>query len=85
MSDNERKEWIEKIDFALNEIRPHLQVDGGNIEVINVTEELLVQIKWIGNCKNCTMSSMTMKAGVEQTIKSKHPEINGVEALNGVL
>ena len=85
MSDNERKEWIEKVDFALNEIRPHLQVDGGNIEVIDVTEELLVHIKWIGNCKNCMMSGMTMKAGVEQTIKSKHPEINGVVALNGVM
>lgn len=84
MSDNEKKLWIQKVDFALEDIRPHLQVDGGNIEVVDVTEEFMVKIKWIGNCEMCSMSSMTMKAGVEQAIKSKHPEILGVEALNGI-
>ena len=41
MSEDEKQEWIDKVDFALNEIRPHLQVDGGNIEVVDVTEELV--------------------------------------------
>ena len=85
MSDNEKKEWISRVDKALDDIRPHLQVDGGNIEIVDVTDDLLVEIKWIGNCKNCSMSGMTMKAGVEQAIKSKHPEITGVVALNGVM
>lgn len=84
MSEKEKIQWIEKVDFALNDIRPHLAVDGGNIEVMDITEDLLVKIKWLGNCEMCSMSSMTMKAGVEQSIKLKYPEIIGIEALNGV-
>ncbi|WP_235298373.1 NifU family protein [Portibacter marinus] len=84
MSDNERKEWINRVDTALEDIRPHLAVDGGNIEVMDVTDELLVEVKWLGNCEMCSMSTMTMKAGVEQAIKSRVPEINGVVAVNGV-
>ena len=84
MSDSEKKEWISRVDVALNDIRPHLAVDGGNIEVMDITDEFMVQVKWLGNCEMCTMSSMTMKAGVEQAIISKIPQINGVEALNGI-
>ncbi|GLR18339.1 NifU family protein [Portibacter lacus] len=84
MSDKEKQEWIDRVDVALEEIRPHLAVDGGNIEVLDVTDELMVQIKWLGNCEMCTMSSMTMKAGVEQAIKSRIPQINGVHAVNGI-
>jgi Fe-S cluster biogenesis protein NfuA len=84
MSDSEKKEWINRVDVALDDIRPHLAVDGGNIEVMDITDELMVQVKWLGNCEMCTMSRMTMKAGVEQAIKSRIPQINGVEALNGL-
>jgi Fe-S cluster biogenesis protein NfuA len=84
MSDSEKQDWISRVDIALNDIRPHLAVDGGNIEVMNITDELIIQVKWLGNCEMCTMSSMTMKAGVEQAIKSRIPQINGVEALNGL-
>ena len=62
---------------------PHLAVDGGNIELVEITDALIVRIKWIGNCEHCSMSTMTMKAGVEQAIKSRLPEIQGVEAING--
>lgn len=78
----EKKELISKVDLALNDIRPHLFVDGGNIEVIDVTDDMLVKIKWLGNCEGCSMSAMTMKAGIEQTLKAKMPEITGVEAVN---
>jgi len=84
MSDNEKKEWISRVDRALEDIRPHLAVDGGNIEVMDVTDELLVEVKWLGNCEMCSMSTMTMNAGVEQAIKSRLPEITGIVALNGV-
>lgn len=84
MSEKERQEYISKIDLALNQIRPHLEVDGGNIEVVDVTDDLTVKVRWVGNCINCSMSAMTMKAGVEQTIKSKFPEVTNVEALNGI-
>jgi Fe-S cluster biogenesis protein NfuA len=65
-------------------VRPHLVVDGGNVEVVDITDEHVVIIKWLGNCESCFMSAMTMKAGIEETLKNKIPEVTGVEAINGV-
>ncbi len=75
---------IEKVNIALNDIRPFLQVDGGNIEVVDITDDMVVKVKWLGMCESCSMSAMTMKAGVEQAIKTKLPEINAVVAVNGL-
>jgi Fe-S cluster biogenesis protein NfuA len=72
-----------RVNIALDEIRPHLAVDGGNIELVEVTDDLIVRIKWLGNCEHCSFSGMTMRAGVEQAIKSRLPEIKSVEAVNG--
>jgi Fe-S cluster biogenesis protein NfuA len=83
MTLQEKQQLVREVDAALNDIRPHLAVDGGNIEVVDVTDELVVQIKWLGNCDGCSMSAMTMRAGIEQTIKTKLPQIQGVEAVNG--
>lgn len=76
------QDFKEKVNKALDEIRPHLAVDGGNIELVDVTDDLVVKIKWMGNCAFCSMSEMTMKAGVEQAIKSKLPEVKEVVAVN---
>ncbi len=84
MSEEVKSELIEGINATLDEIRPHLAVDGGNIEVVDVTDDMTVKVKWLGNCENCSMSAMTMRAGVEQTIKSKYPQIQAVEAINGL-
>lgn len=84
MDSSEKKDYLERIDTALDAIRPHLAADGGNIEVVDLTEEMIVHIKWMGNCEGCSMSSMTMRAGIEETLKSKIPEVKGVLALNGV-
>jgi Fe-S cluster biogenesis protein NfuA len=84
MVDQTQTDLILKIDSALEEIRPHLAVDGGNIELVEVTEDLVVKLKWLGNCEFCSMSTMTMRAGVEQAIKSKVPEIKAVIATNGL-
>ncbi len=83
MSDS-KDELIERIEAALESVRPHLAADGGDVEVVEVTEEMIVKVKWLGNCENCFMSIMTMKAGIEEAIKSKVPEIKGVEAINGI-
>ena len=74
---------FKRVNIALDEIRPHLAVDGGNIELVEVTENFIVKIRWMGNCEHCSMSAMTMRAGVEQAIKSRLPEIHSVEAING--
>lgn len=76
----ERK--IQEIDLALDEIRPHLAADGGNVEVIDITDKEEVHIKWMGNCDGCSMSMFTLRAGIEQVIKSKFPEVSSVVALN---
>ncbi len=84
MSVTEKSELLERIDMALESVRPHLKVDGGNVEVVGVTEDMKAQIKWLGNCQNCNMSTMTLRAGIEEAIRSKIPEIKGVEAVNGL-
>jgi Fe-S cluster biogenesis protein NfuA len=82
MSDQERVALIDQIELALDDIRPHLAVDGGDVSVIEVTEEMTLRIKWLGACEACSMSAMTLKAGIEQTVKSRLPQIRAVEAVN---
>ncbi|MCO6487968.1 MAG: NifU family protein [Phaeodactylibacter sp.] len=84
MLNKEKQGLLERVDEALNSVRPHLAVDGGNVEVVDVTEEKVVKIKWLGTCENCSMTVMTMKAGIEQAIMGRIPEISGVEAVNGL-
>ena len=71
----------DKVEAALNNIRPFLQSDGGNIELLEITEDLVAKVKLLGNCDGCKMSASTMKAGVESTIKNFVPEITAVEAV----
>ena len=75
---------MDQINAALDEIRPHLIVDGGNIEVVELTDNMELKVKWMGNCEFCSMSAMTMKAGVEQAIRQKLPQIKKVTAINGI-
>lgn len=72
----------EKIEEALNSIRPYLEADGGNVELLEITDEMVVKVELQGACKSCSMSTMTMKAGIEETIKRAVPEITRVEAVN---
>ena len=57
MSVTEKSELLERIDAALESVRPHLKVDGGNVEVVGVTEDMKAEIKWLGNCESCNMST----------------------------
>ena len=82
MVQTDKTKLLEKIDRALDSIRPHLKVDGGDVELVDITDDMLVKVKWLGNCRSCNMSHFTMKAGIEQTIKSVLPEVTGVEAVN---
>jgi Fe-S cluster biogenesis protein NfuA len=84
MSDTDKIALIGRIDQALEDVRPHLAVDGGNVEVVDLTEDNIVKIKWLGTCEGCSMSMMTLKAGIEQAIISRVPEVSGIEAINGL-
>jgi Fe-S cluster biogenesis protein NfuA len=74
----------QKVEEALDEVRPHLAVDGGNVELVDITDDMIIKVKWLGTCENCSMSTMTMKAGVENAIRNKIPEVAGVIAINGI-
>lgn len=84
MSVTEKEAMIAQVDAALESVRPHLAADGGDVEVVDITDDNVVKVKWLGNCQSCSMSYMTMKAGLEQTIKGRMPHISGVEAVNGM-
>lgn len=73
-----------RIEDALKTVRPHLRVDGGDIEVVDLTDDMHVKIRWVGMCESCTMSAMTLRAGITEAIRGKIPEIVGVEAVNGL-
>lgn len=72
----------DKIEIALNSMRPFLQADGGDVELVDVTEEMEVRVRLIGNCSSCDISHITMKAGIENGIKSALPEITKVIAVS---
>lgn len=74
---------LERIEAALEKIRPFLLADGGNVKVLEVTEDMIVKLELEGACEACPMSPMTMKAGIEEAIKRDIPEIKGVVAVNG--
>jgi Fe-S cluster biogenesis protein NfuA len=71
-----------KVEQALDTIRPYLEADGGNVKVLEVTDENVLILEMTGACGSCPMSSMTLKAGVEEAIKRAVPEITRVEAIN---
>ncbi|MBC7865854.1 MAG: NifU family protein [Bacteroidia bacterium] len=73
---------LKKVEDALQSIRPYLNADGGDVSLIEITEDKTVKLELTGACKTCSMSMMTMRAGIEETIKRAAPEILRVEAVN---
>ena len=72
------KDLQKNIEKALDEIRPFLQNDGGNINLIGIENGEIVKVQFIGNCSSCTVNQMTLKSGVEMTIKKYTPQIRSV-------
>ena len=69
---------LNKIERALDEIRPYLEADGGDINLVEVTDEFVVKVKLIGACSSCNISMMTLKNGVEMAVKRAVPKIKEV-------
>lgn len=78
----ETKDLLDKVEASLDTMRPYLKDDGGNVEVVEITDEMVVKVKLLGACSNCPQSFMTMKAGIEEAVKRSVPEIKGVIAVN---
>jgi Fe-S cluster biogenesis protein NfuA len=70
----------EKVQSALNKVRPSLQADGGDVQLIDVSDQGVVKVKLTGACGGCPMSQMTLKMGIEKILKQNVPEVTRVES-----
>ncbi|RPI18877.1 MAG: NifU family protein [Ignavibacteriae bacterium] len=75
-------EVINKIQLVLEHIRPFLQIDGGDVELVRVTDDGIAEVKFLGSCTNCAMSPMTLRAGIERAIMHEVPEIKRIESVH---
>jgi len=71
----------EKVEQVLDKIRPTLQADGGDVELVEVTEDGIVKVRLQGACKGCPMSQITLKNGIERLLLKEIPELKAVEAV----
>ena len=80
--ENVARELLEKVVKALDEIRPFLNADGGDLSIVEITEDRVLRIEFTGAFSSCSMNNMTFKNGVEDAIKRLVPEIQSVEPVN---
>jgi Fe-S cluster biogenesis protein NfuA len=71
----------EKVEAILDEIRPSLQADGGDVELVDVTEDGIVKVRLKGACAGCPMSTLTLKNGIERVLKNEIPEVKSVQSV----
>lgn len=71
----------EEVKKAIEELRPHLKADGGDVELVDVTEEGVVKVRLLGACEGCPMRQMTLTHGITRFIKKKVPEVKEVQAV----
>jgi Fe-S cluster biogenesis protein NfuA len=81
MSIPNKEELITRIHSAIDIVRPYLQADGGDIELVGLTDDLTVEVRLTGACNGCPFSVQTLKAGVEQVVKKEVPEIKELIAV----
>jgi Fe-S cluster biogenesis protein NfuA len=80
MADN--NELQSRVEGIIEQIRPYLQNDGGDIRFVNITEDNIVNVELLGACRSCAFSTQTLKNGVEEAVRKALPEIKSVEAIN---
>ena len=79
MSDQTKVDLRERVNEVMELIRPNLQADGGDVELVNVTDDGIVQVRLQGACHGCPMAAMTLQMGRERILKKEIPEVQGVE------
>ena len=67
------------IEESLRKVRPYLEIDGGNVELVQITNDGIVEVKLVGSCKECPMSMMTLRAGIERALMLEHADVRRVE------
>ena len=73
---------LNKVNQAIEQLRPFLHADGGDMELVEITPDFIVKVRMMGACKDCSMSAMTLKAGLEDAIKIAAPEVKAVQAVD---
>lgn len=73
------QELFEKVELVLKNLRPYLQIDGGDVELIEITDDFIVKIKLLGACYSCPLNLMTLRAGIERKIMKEIPQIKRLE------
>ena len=71
-----------KVNESLDQLRPFLEADGGDLELVEIQDDATVVVRLLGTCKDCSMSLMTLKVGLEEAVKKVAPEVKAVVALN---
>ncbi len=79
--DVSKKEQLEKVDRLLDKLRPHMLADNGNIKVVDIKDDSVVLVKWLGACANCTRSELTLKYSVKEFVTENMPDIIDVVAI----
>jgi Fe-S cluster biogenesis protein NfuA len=74
---------VEAVEEVLDEIRPALRADGGNVELLGISEDGVVKLEMVGACAGCPMATITLKAGIERILYERIPDLVGVEAFSG--
>ncbi len=81
LSKKQKQKLLQRAEQSLNTLRPFLQEDGGDVQVVDLTDNMTLRIRFLGSCGNCPMSNATMTAGIEDTVRNSVPEIVRVQAV----
>jgi Fe-S cluster biogenesis protein NfuA len=73
---------LEKVDLGLEKVRPFLKSDGGDVKVVNLSDDGVLTLEFLGNCSSCNMSNMTFKSGIEENVMNVSSEIKSVKVTN---
>lgn len=77
-----KEEVLNKVNIGLEKVRPFLQSDGGDVKIVDLSDEGVLTLEFLGNCSSCSMSNMTFKSGIEENVLREAPEIKSVEVTN---
>jgi Fe-S cluster biogenesis protein NfuA len=81
IKEKQTKKIKKKVEEAIKDIRPSLRADGGDVELVEITDDGVVKVRLIGACSGCMMSQITLKAGIESYLKKKVSEVKEVVAV----
>jgi len=71
----------QNVEDVLNKVRPYLQIDGGDVELISINDNGIIELRLLGSCKECPLSMMTLRAGIERALMNEIPSIKRIEAV----